>query len=221
MKKLFLVIFLIINTFFFHPSSIQEYPNDMIIVVEGGKFDYDDHKATGYTSILRNATETLANMWGWEFHYLCRTLDGLEDIRGDNVLLILDGHGGVYDGTQHLMINGTDIDVKEIAPKIHAKNLTVIVSSCYSKNYHYYFEPDNLNALYTSDRFNDTHTFGFSYTYDKETGEIIYLNIHSLITGMLDFLYEDYTYSDAYKYYWLPKDNYILAYGGTSYYFVP
>lgn len=214
---IFFVLLATYCSFFSFQNFTSFEPKNTIIVVEGGIFSSDDFRSIGYTSLLKNATETLANMWGWDFHYFCRTINGLGSVSGDDVLLFIDGHGGVRNKKQLLGINGTYIDVMKIANRIKAKNLTVIVNSCYSVNYYYYFHHPSMTALYTNDRFNESHTVGFSYTYDSETGEIIFCHIHSFITSMLSYLYEGYSYTAAYQQYWMIYGKTSLSHIGTAY----
>ena len=227
MRKTPLLFFLLLIALCYIPSLSPKVINDTvlneaickntIIVIDGGIFAYDNMLAEPYTTTLKNYTQTLANLWNWDFYYFCRTINDLEQVRGKNVLLLIDGHGGFYDKTMHLQINGTDIDIMEVAKRINAKNLTVIVNSCYSSNYHFYFHHDNLDRIYTGDRENNSYTIGFSGYIINSTSMEVTWKISGFLAETIAYLYEGYSYGEANKLFWMVQYSNICTSGGNSF----
>ncbi len=96
--------------------------------------------------------ERLSESWGWDFFGFYGCIPLFNNYDYNTILIFFHGHGELRKGNQMFCFKlNHPLEVKKISRKISCKNLTVIVSSCYSKNWHDEFENENLNGLYTSD----------------------------------------------------------------------
>jgi len=93
----------------------------------------------------------LSQSWGWDFYSFDDREPNFLKFPYDTLSIFFDGHGSFQNDHQYFLFEEESIRVDTIASKISCNNLTVIVNSCFSVNWHSEFTHDNFNSIYTND----------------------------------------------------------------------
>lgn len=110
----------------------------------------------------------------------------------DEELYFFFGHGDMVEGEQRFLIDETSYyAVRLFNRTMMGQNITVIVDSCYSVNWHSNFTHTNLNALYTSDLDNTKEDYHLSFA----DGNIVRVSCY--LSYFINCLILDYGYASA------------------------
>jgi hypothetical protein len=185
--------------FLIYDNCYLEKGQSAIFYIRGNaNYDWEDYTSEELESFERqcafymiNLAAKLSQSWGWDFYYSDEQEPDFFKYRYDTLLIFFDGHGSYRNGNQYFLFEQESKRVDQISRRITCNNLTVIVNSCFSVNWHSEFTHDHLNSLFTNDLEN------------KQTRTTVFFNPNSLqVTEMfsynrffLDFLYYGFDYS--------------------------
>ena len=155
-----LIISLIIGGVLLYCFVYIERGENAIIYILGEQ-DFDDEEFTieeleeiekEYSKYVSNYVTKFSDSWDWDV-FICDSFEpDYFKYKYKTMLIFFEGHGINYNGNQYFFYTKDSPEkVKTISKQIFCNNLTIVVQSCYSVNWHYEFMHENLNYLFTND----------------------------------------------------------------------
>ena len=203
--------------YFFLQDSLKNKENAVIAII-GERYPLElghegDENRQIFKELYRkmwyNLTSTLAELWGWEFHFFYEDEYQFEEMKYNQVLVLLEGMGfySETDEQQYFTLSsGIQTSVRELLTPILSANLTVISSTSMLKNdWRTEIETIGEQTVYTSSLSEGLEFLYISISaFQNET--LVYLDIVSYGSCFLNKLLGGYGYAEVNETLW----NYIL-----------